>query len=66
MTKPATTMVFTSFIDPDILVEIEADAVLSSVDVRRTFVDLVEPIPPPVPEHWELGLSELGESSDLH
>ncbi|WP_226993977.1 Ig-like domain-containing protein [Myxococcus hansupus] len=30
------------------------------------FVDLVEPLPPVLPEHWELGLSELGETSRLH
>jgi enamine deaminase RidA (YjgF/YER057c/UK114 family) len=29
--KPATTMVFVDFIDPDMLVEIEADAVLETV-----------------------------------
>jgi phage tail-like protein len=30
------------------------------------FVDLVEPGLPPVFDHWELGISELGETSDLH
>jgi phage tail-like protein len=30
------------------------------------FVDLVEPLPPIVPNHWELGLSDLGETTDLH
>jgi phage tail-like protein len=30
------------------------------------FVDLVEPVPPVIPDHWELGLSELSLSSDLH
>jgi phage tail-like protein len=30
------------------------------------FVDLVEPFPPVVPDHWELGLSKLGQSTDLH
>lgn len=30
------------------------------------FVDLVEPMPPPVFDHWELGVSELGLTSDLH
>ena len=30
------------------------------------FVDLVEPFPPVIPDHWELGLSDLGESTDLH
>lgn len=30
------------------------------------FVDLVEPLLPVVPKHWELGLSDLGETTDLH
>ncbi len=30
------------------------------------FVDLVEPFPPVVPDHWELGLSDLGDTSLLH
>jgi len=30
------------------------------------FVDLVEPFPPLVPDHWELGLSELSVTTDLH
>lgn len=30
------------------------------------FVDLIEPTLPPVIEHWELGQSELGETTDLH
>jgi phage tail-like protein len=30
------------------------------------FVDLVEPLPPVLPKHWELGLSDLGETTDLH
>ncbi|WP_338869440.1 phage tail protein [Myxococcus stipitatus] len=30
------------------------------------FIDLVEPLPPVLPEHWELGLSELGETTTLH
>lgn len=30
------------------------------------FVDLIEPVPPPTFEHWELGISELGTNSDLH
>ncbi|OQX69585.1 MAG: phage tail protein [Sorangiineae bacterium NIC37A_2] len=30
------------------------------------FVDLVEPLPPVLPNHWELGLSDLGETTDLH
>ena len=27
---------------------------------------LVEPLPPVLPNHWELGLSDLGETTDLH
>lgn len=30
------------------------------------FVDLIEPGVPPIFEHWELGISELGVTSDLH
>ena len=30
------------------------------------FVNLIEPLPPIVPDHWELGLSELGETATLH
>lgn len=30
------------------------------------FVDLVEPLPPVLPNHWELGLSDLGETTNLH
>ena len=30
------------------------------------FVDLVEPFPPIVPDHWELGQSDLAVSSFLH
>ncbi len=30
------------------------------------FVDLVEPLPPILPDHWELGLSDLGETTNLH
>jgi len=30
------------------------------------FVDLLEPGVPPVFEHWELGISELGWTTDLH
>jgi len=30
------------------------------------FVDLIEPGVPPTFDHWELGISELGWSSDLH
>lgn len=30
------------------------------------FVNLIEPLPPTVPDHWELGLSEVGDSALLH
>ncbi|ACY13298.1 phage tail protein [Haliangium ochraceum] len=30
------------------------------------FVDLLEPTPPPSIAHWELGTSQLGETTDLH
>ncbi|MCP4678754.1 MAG: phage tail protein [Deltaproteobacteria bacterium] len=30
------------------------------------FIDLIEPFPPPTFDHWELGVSELGISSELH
>ena len=30
------------------------------------FVDLVEPLPLVLPDHWELGLSDMGETTDLH
>ncbi len=30
------------------------------------FVDLIEPGVPPTFDHWELGISELGETTDLH
>ncbi len=30
------------------------------------FVELIEPGPPPSYDHWELGISELGVTSDLH
>jgi hypothetical protein len=30
------------------------------------FVDLVEPLPIVEPDHWELGLSELGVTTVLH
>jgi len=30
------------------------------------FIDLIEPGAPAFIDHWELGLSELGETSDLH
>ncbi|MBL9037323.1 MAG: phage tail protein, partial [Archangium sp.] len=30
------------------------------------FVDLIEPFPPVIPDHWELGVSDLGETTLLH
>ncbi len=30
------------------------------------FVDLVEPLPPPTFDHWELGVSDVGETTLLH
>jgi hypothetical protein len=30
------------------------------------FVDLLEPTPPQTYDHWELGISELGETTSLH
>ena len=30
------------------------------------FVDPVEPLPPTVPNYWELGFSDLAETTDLH
>lgn len=30
------------------------------------FVNLIEPLPPPSYDHWELGVSELGDTSLLH
>lgn len=36
-------------------------------DARTHFIGFVEPTAPPaIPDHWELGLSELGESTLLH
>jgi len=29
-------------------------------------VDLIEPMPPAFIDHWELGSSELGETTELH
>jgi hypothetical protein len=58
---------------------VHVDRVLTDVERRQLrviveylkpahthFVDLVEPIPPAVIDHWALGVSELGLSSDLH
>lgn len=59
--------------------DVEVDRALSEVERRQIraivnylkpaqthFVDLVEPAPPPDYDHWELGISELAESTDLH
>lgn len=59
--------------------DVHVDRVLSDVERRQLraiveylrpahthFVDLLEPLPPEVIDHWLLGVSELGESSDLH
>lgn len=58
---------------------VHVDRVLTDVERRQLrviveylkpahthFVDLVEPIPPAPIDHWVLGVSELGLSSDLH
>ena len=59
--------------------EVHVDRVLSDVERRQLrtivalikpahthFVALVEPRLPAVVDHWVLGVSELGESTDLH
>ncbi|HBU43612.1 MAG TPA: phage tail protein [Microbacterium sp.] len=30
------------------------------------FVNLIEPAPPAFIDHWELGVSEIGVTTDLH
>jgi phage tail-like protein len=58
---------------------VEVDVVLTPVQRRHLraiveylkpahthFVDLIEPGPPPAYDHWELGISELGATTDLH
>jgi phage tail-like protein len=30
------------------------------------FINLLEPVPPAIPAHWELGLSDIGDTSVLH
>ena len=30
------------------------------------FVDLIEPLPPAVPDHWEIGVSEVGVTTRMH
>lgn len=59
--------------------EVHVDRVLTDVERRHLraivqylkpahthFVELIEPLPPAVVDHWILGVSELGESTDLH
>jgi len=59
--------------------EVHVDRVLTDVEHRHLrrivqylkpahthFVALIEPVPPAVVDHWVLGVSELGESTDLH
>ena len=59
--------------------EVHVDRVLTDVERRHLrrivqylkpahthFVALIEPSPPAVVDHWILGVSELGESTDLH
>jgi phage tail-like protein len=52
------------------LADAERQQLRAIVDYMRPahthFVDLIEPGPPPTFEHWELGVSELGETTDLH
>ena len=52
------------------LAETERRQIRAIVDYLKPahthFVELVEPGVPPVFEHWELGVSELGVTSDLH
>jgi phage tail-like protein len=59
--------------------DVHVDRVLSEAERRQLraiveylrpahthFVDLVEPLPPAVSDHWLLGVSELGQTTDLH
>jgi hypothetical protein len=52
------------------LTETERRQIRAIVDYLKPahthFVELIEPLPPPVYHHWELGISELGETTDLH
>lgn len=41
-------------------------AISAMTSAHTHFVDLVEPLPPIVPDHRELGLSDLGQTTDLH
>jgi phage tail-like protein len=53
-----------------ILADVERRRLRSIVEYLKPahthFVDLVEPVPVVEPDHWELGLSELGVTTDLH
>jgi phage tail-like protein len=53
-----------------VLTEIERRQIRAIVNFLKPghthFVNLIEPTTPPVFEHWELGISELGWSSELH
>jgi phage tail-like protein len=52
------------------LTPLERKQVRALVDLLKPghthFLDLLEPVPPPTVDHWELGQSELGETTDLH
>ncbi len=52
------------------LADTERQQLRAIVDYMRPahthFADLIEPGPPPTFEHWELGVSELGVTTDLH
>lgn len=39
---------------------------LPSFELPALFVDLIEPEPPAFIDHWELGVSEIGVTTDLH
>jgi phage tail-like protein len=59
--------------------DVEVDIPLSTTERRQIraivdylkpahthFVQLIEPMPPAFIDHWELGVSELGETTELH
>lgn len=59
--------------------DVEVDIPLSATERRQIraivdylkpahthFVQLIEPMPPAFIDHWELGVSELGETTELH
>ncbi|HEU4411708.1 MAG TPA: hypothetical protein VFS43_41075, partial [Polyangiaceae bacterium] len=43
-----------------------ASRVSLPIPATTHFLDLLEPGAPPVVDDWELGLSALGETTDLH